>query len=133
MEKLFNAVSVGIGFIGGICSYFLGGFDVLVVTLLIMTLLDYITGVIDAYMRKTLSSSVGFKGILKKVMIYIVVVCAVSLNRMIGNQLPLREIVITFFVANEGLSLIENVSPYLPVPDRLKEALLQLRDKEAKR
>ena len=63
-------------------------------------------------------------------MIYLVVVCAVVLDRMLGGQMPLREIVITFFVANEGLSMIENVSPYLPIPERLKDALLQLRDKE---
>ena len=46
---------------------------------------------------------------------------------MMGEQLPLREVVITFFVANEGLSLLENVSPYLPIPSKLKDALLQLR------
>ena len=92
-----------------------------------MTVLDYITGVLNAYMSRTLSSTIGFKGIIKKVMIYTVVVCSVMLGKMMGEQLPLREVVITFFVANEGLSLLENVSPYLPIPSKLKDALLQLR------
>lgn len=128
MEKMFNLFSIVIGFCGGIFSYLMGGFDILVITLLCMTALDYITGVLNAYMTKTLSSQVGFRGIIKKVMIYIVVVCAVMLNRLLGGELPLREIVITFFVANEGLSLLENVSPYLPIPEQLKEALVQLRE-----
>ncbi len=128
MEKMFNLFSVVVGFCGGIVSYLMGGFDILVITLLCMTVLDYITGVLSAYMSKTLSSQVGFRGIIKKVMIYIVVVCAVMLNRLLGGELPLREIVITFFVANEGLSLLENVSPYLPIPEQLKEALVQLRE-----
>ena len=130
MEKLFNAVSLVGGVVGGVAAYCFGGFDILVITLLYMTVLDYITGVLSAYMSKTLSSEIGFRGIVKKVMIYLVVVCAVLLDKMMGGQLPLREIVITFFVANEGLSLIENVSPYLPIPEKLRSALLQLRDKE---
>lgn len=92
-----------------------------------MTILDYITGVLNAYMSKTLSSDIGFKGIVKKVMICTVVVCAVMIGKLMGGKLPLREVVITFFVANEGLSLLENVSPYLPIPNKLKDALLQLR------
>lgn len=130
MEKLFNFISIAAGFGGGIIGYCFGGFDVLITTLVILTVLDYITGVLNAYMTKNLSSEIGFKGIVKKVMIYLVVVCAVVLDRMLGGQMPLREIVITFFVANEGLSMIENVSPYLPIPERLKDALMQLRDKE---
>ena len=97
-----------------------------------MTALDYVTGVLNAYMQKTLSSNIGFKGIVKKVMIYIVVVCSVLLNRLLGGELPLREVVITFFIANEGLSLLENVSPYLPIPASLKQALLQLRESTTK-
>lgn len=114
-------------------GYLFGGFDILVVTLLCMTVLDYVTGVLNAYMQKKLSSNVGFKGIVKKVMIYIVVVCSVLLNRLLGGELPLREIVITFFIANEGLSLLENVSPYMPVPESLKKALLQLRENTVKK
>ena len=129
MEKIFNMFSLIVGVIGGIFSFCLGGFDILVITLICMTILDYITGVLNACLSKTLSSSIGFKGIIKKVMIYTVVVCAVMLDKLMGGQLPLREVVITFFIANEGVSLLENVSPYLPVPQQLKDVLLQLRDK----
>ena len=127
MEKFFNVFSLIFGFVGGILSYCFGGFDILFITLICMTVLDYITGVLNAYMSKTLSSAIGFKGIIKKVMIYTVVVCSVMLGKLMGELLPLREVVITFFVANEGLSLLENVSPYLPIPSKLKDALLQLR------
>ena len=133
MEKMFNIFSILLGICGGVMGYLFGGFDILVVTLLCMTVLDYVTGVLNAYMQKKLSSNVGFKGIVKKVMIYIVVVCSVLLNRLLGGELPLREIVITFFIANEGLSLLENVSPYMPVPESLKKALLQLRENTVKK
>ena len=128
MEKFFNVFSLIFGFVGGILSYCFGGFDILFITLICMTVLDYITGVLNACLSKTLSSSIGFKGIIKKVMIYTVVVCAVMLDKLMGGQLPLREVVITFFIANEGVSLLENVSPYLPIPEQLKDVLLQLRD-----
>lgn len=127
MDRIFNIFSLITGFVWGILGYCLGGFDILVIKLICMTILDYITGVLNAYMSKTLSSDIGFKGIVKKVMIYTVVVCAVMIGKLIGGKLPLREVVITFFVANEGLSLLENVSPYLPIPNKLKDALLQLR------
>lgn len=133
MEKMFNIFSILLGICGGVMGYLFGGSDILVVTLLCMTVLDYVTGVLNAYMQKKLSSNVGFKGIVKKVMIYIVVVCSVLLNRLLGGELPLREIVITFFIANEGLSLLENVSPYMPVPESLKKALLQLRENTVKK
>ena len=126
MEKIFTVFSLIFGFVGGILSYCFGGFDILFITLICMTVLDYITGVLNAYMSKTLSSAIGFKGIIKKVMIYTVVVCSVMLGKMMGEQLPLREVVITFFVANEGLSLLENVRPFLPIPRKHKVALLQL-------
>ena len=77
MEKMFNIFSILLGICGGVMGYLFGGFDILVVTLLCMTVLDYVTGVLNAYMQKKLSSNVGFKGIVKKVMIYIVVVCSV--------------------------------------------------------
>lgn len=133
MEKIFNISSIIIGLIGGSMGYLFGGFDVLVVTLLSMTVFDYITGVLNAYLQKKLSSEIGFKGIVKKVMIYIVVACSVLLNRLLGGELPLRETVIAFFIANEGLSLLENVSPYMPIPDSLKRALLQLRENTIKK
>ena len=130
MDRIFNIFSLITGFVWGILGYCLGGFDILVITLICMTILDYITGVLNAYMSKTLSSDIGFKGIVKKVMICTVVVCAVMIGKLMGGKLPLREVVITFFVANEGLSLLENVSPYLPIPGKLKEALLQLRNEK---
>jgi toxin secretion/phage lysis holin len=84
--------------------------------------------VLNAAIQKRLSSEVGFDGIVKKVMLYIVVAASVVVDRMLGGDVPLREIVITFFAANEGLSVLENVSGYLPIPEKLKSTLIQLRD-----
>lgn len=126
MDRLFNYVSVVCGLAGGVLVYLTGGFDVLLSALVIMTVLDYITGVLKAFLEKSLSSEIGSKGIIKKVMLYIVVFCSVVLGRLLS--VPLREIVITFFVANEGMSILENVGEYLPLPLALKNALIQLNE-----
>jgi toxin secretion/phage lysis holin len=128
MDKLFNFLSVCIGVAGGVCVYLFGGLDVLFKTLVVLTVLDYASGVLNAAIQKRLSSEVGFDGIVKKVMLYIVVAASVVVDRMLGGDVPLREIVITFFAANEGLSVLENVSGYLPIPEKLKSTLIQLRD-----
>ena len=65
---------------------------------------------------------------MKKITIYLVVATAVIVNNVIGGNIPLREVVITFFICNEGLSLLENVAVMTPVPEQLKNVLLQLRD-----
>lgn len=98
--------------------------------LVALVVLDYITGVLKAIYTKTLSSSVGFKGLIRKIVIFIVVATAVIVQMIIGDSIPLREIVIIFFICNEGISLLENASEFIPIPDRLKETLIQLREKE---
>ena len=113
----------------GYLASFLGGFDSLMITLLILIVVDYITGVIGAVYEKKLSSSVGYKGIIKKVIMLLVVGVAVALQRILPQGLPLREMTILFFVANEGLSVFENAARVIPVPDKLKSVLLQLREK----
>ena len=113
----------------GYLASFLGGFDSLMITLLILIVVDYITGVIGAVYEKKLSSSVGYKGIIKKVIMLVVVGVAVALQRILPQGLPLREMTILFFIANEGLSVFENAARVIPVPDKLKSVLLQLREK----
>lgn len=113
----------------GYLASFLGGFDSLMITLLILIVVDYITGVIGAVYEKKLSSSVGYKGIIKKVIMLLVVGVAVALQRILPQGLPLREMTILFFIANEGLSVFENAARVIPVPDKLKSVLLQLREK----
>lgn len=130
MEKIFNAFSIITGLTGGFLCNLLGGGDMLLKTIVIMVILDYATGIIKAIYNKKLSSEIGFKGILKKIMIFIVIATAWTVQKLLGEAIALREIVIIFFIVNEALSLLENAAVLIPVPDKLKETLLQLRDKK---
>ena len=127
MEKFNNIISVFIVVAGGYFAHLLGGWDALVKTIVALIVLDYITGVIKGIYTKTLSSGIGFKGILKKMMILLVIIMANVLQSFLGENVPLREIVITFFIANEGISLFENAAEVIPMPEKIKEILLQLR------
>ncbi|MBQ8572617.1 MAG: phage holin family protein [Ruminococcus sp.] len=113
----------------GYVTKFLGGFDSLLVTLVILIAVDYVTGFIAAIYEKKLSSTIGYKGIIKKIIMILVVGVAVTLQRILPEALPLREITILFFVANEGLSVLENAAKVIPLPQKLKSVLLQLKDK----
>ena len=132
MGKFFNQLSIVGGIVGGFFCKLLGGWDAILSALVALVILDYITGVLKAIVTKTLSSSVGFKGLIKKVVIFIVVATAVVIQSVVGDAVPLREIVIVFFLCNEGISLLENASEFVPIPEKLKETLIQLRDKEEK-
>lgn len=121
-----------IGFIGGGMAYVLGGWDILLWTLTAFVVLDYVTGLIRAAKMKELSSEIGFWGLVRKIMIFVLVIVANLLQQLINESIPLREIVIMFFISNEGISLLENASIFIDVPQKLTDTLLQLRDNEAK-
>lgn len=125
-------MSLAIGLVGGGLAYVLGGWDILLWTLTAFVVLDYVTGLIRAAKMKELSSEIGFWGLVRKIMIFVLVIVANLLQQLINESIPLREIVIMFFISNEGISLLENASIFIDVPDRLKDVLLQLRDNEAK-
>ena len=104
--------------------WLVGGFDVALSCLLVAIVIDYISGIIKAYETKTLSSAIGFRGILKKVGILLIVMLAVIVDRITINNGGVRTLVIYYFVANEGLSILENLAQAgLPVPKSLKNAL----------
>lgn len=115
------------GLISTLASFFIfaiGGLDIALSCLLIAIVLDYISGIIKAYITKTLSSSIGFKGILKKVGVLIIVMLAVLVDRVTIDNGGIRTLVIYYFVANEGLSILENLTVAgLPIPKKLKDAL----------
>ena len=129
MDKLFNWISIVFGMIGGVMSYWLGSWDVLLKTIVFLAVVDYITGIIKGIYLKELSSEIGFKGLLKKIVMFIVIAVAYEIQLLIGGTIPLREVVIMFYVTNESLSLIENAAIFVPIPEKLKDVLLQLRDK----
>lgn len=131
MDKLFNQISIIFGIVGGVCTYFLGGWDGLLKTILFLAIADYITGCIKAFKFKKLSSEIGFIGLLKKIVMFIMIATAFEIQKLIGGTIPLREVVIMFYIANEGLSLLENAAVFVPIPDKLRNVLLQLREKDS--
>ena len=130
MDKyIFNKLSLIVGFLGGFLSELLGGWNVLTHAIVFFVLVDYLTGLAKAFVKKEVSSEVGFNGIFKKTLIFIVIPVSVEMQKIIGDGVPLRDIVIMFYIANEGISLIENVSEFLPIPEKIKDIFIQLRDK----
>lgn len=108
--------------------YFLGGLDIALKTLLIFILLDYVTGLCKAIVNKKVNSIIGIKGIIKKVGYLIVVALSVQLDNITGGTGALRTLVIYFFVANEGISILENWGSIgLPLPKKIMETLEQIK------
>ena len=134
MKEVWNTIQLLFAGIGGWLGYFLGGCDGLLFALLAFVVIDYITGVMCAIADKTLSSEVGFKGICRKVLIFLLVGIANILDvQVIGTGSILRTAVIFFYISNEGVSLLENAAHLgLPVPAKMKAVLEQLHDKSEK-
>ena len=112
-------------------GYFLGGCDGLLIALVVFVVVDYLTGVMCAVSDKKLSSEVGFKGICRKVLIFLLVGIANIVDvQVIGTGSVLRTAVIFFYLSNEGVSLLENAAHLgLPVPEKMKDILAQLHDR----
>lgn len=131
MEKLFNNLSMVIGTVGGVIVYWLGGWDILLKTILFLAAVDYVTGILKAVHQNQLSSEIGFKGLLKKITMFIVIAVSFSMQKLLNDTVPIREVVIMFYIANEGISLLENAAVLGPVPEKLKNVLLQLRENDS--
>lgn len=131
MKEFWNTIQFVFAGIGGWLGYFLGGCDGLLYALLAFVVIDYITGVMCAIVDKNLSSEVGFKGICRKVLIFLLVGIANVLDvQVIGTGSVLRTAVIFFYISNEGVSLLENAAHLgLPVPEKIKIVLEQLHDR----
>ncbi len=134
MKEFWNTIQFIFTAVGGWLGYFLGGCDGLLYALLTFVVIDYITGVMCAITDKKLSSAVGFKGICRKVLIFLLVGIANVLDvQVIGTGSVLRTAIIFFYISNEGVSLVENAAHLgLPVPERIKSVLEQLHDRAEK-
>lgn len=130
MDKVFNSV---VAVIATIFTYLFGSWDTAIIVLITFMVMDYITGVLYAWNTKTISSEVGLKGLSKKFLIILILIGAVALDRLMSNGTwVFRTLVCYFYIANEGISLLENAGNLgLPVPEKLKAALAQLKDKES--
>lgn len=120
MKEFWNTIQIIFTGVGGWLGYFLGGCDGLLYALVVFVVVDYITGVMCAINNKTLSSAVGFKGICRKVLIFLLVGIANVLDvQVIGTGSVLRTAVIFFYISNEGISLLENAGHLgLPIPEK---------------
>ena len=121
MKEISNSI------ISVVCTgliFLLGGIDVALSCLLVAIILDYVTGLIKAFVTKELSSKIGIRGIVKKVSILFIVMLAVLIDKVTGETGAIRTLVIYYFVANEGLSILENLGQAgVPIPQSIKKAL----------
>ena len=134
MTEFWTTIQVIFTGVGGWLGYFLGGCDGLLYALVLFVVVDYITGVMCAAADHKLSSEVGFKGICRKVLIFLLVGIGHVLDaQIIGTGSVLRTAVIFFYLSNEGVSLLENAGHLgLPIPEKLKVVLEQLHDRAEK-
>ncbi len=134
MKEFWNMIQIIFTAVGGWLGYFLGGCDGLLIALVVFAVTDYITGVMCAIADKKLSSEIGFKGICRKVIIFMLVGIAHVLDvNVIATGSVLRTAVIFFYLSNEGVSLLENAAHLgLPIPEKLKDVLEQLHDRAEK-
>lgn len=127
MDKIFQTVSATLG---AICGFIFGNLTGAAIALIAFMAIDYASGVLVGISKKELSSEVGFKGICKKVLILALVGVANIIDvQVIGSGTMLRTATIFFYLANEGISILENAANLgLPVPKKIKEILIQIKD-----
>ena len=131
MKQIWSGIQIAFTAFGGFLGWFLGGIDGFLYALIAFTVIDYITGVMCAITDKNLSSSIGFKGICRKVLIFTLVGIGNIVDvYVLGQGGVLRTAVIFFYLSNEGVSILENSAHLgLPIPEKLKEVLEQLHER----
>ena len=134
MDNLLNYSKGVVAIVGTALTWLFGAWDTALMVLVCFMVLDYCTGVIRAFINKEVSSDIGLKGIARKAVILIVLIVAVLLDRLLNTGTwVFRTIVCYFYIANEGISLLENCAGLgLPVPESIQNALVQLKDGEKK-
>lgn len=138
MKNVWTVIQGGLTAIGGFLGWYLGAgrtdgsLDGLLYALIAFVVIDYLTGVLCAIADKTLSSNIGFKGIARKVLIFALVgVGHIIDSQVIGEGGVIRTAVLSFYLSNEGVSLLENAAHLgLPIPEKLRDVLAQLHDRE---
>lgn len=126
MKQIINSI---LSFLGTACIYLFGKFDIALQCFLVVVVLDYITGVLNAGYNKRLSSKIGLKGIFKKIALLCLIALAVVIDKITGADGIVRTLIIYYLVANEGLSIIENLGEMnIIIPEFIKEKLEQLKD-----
>ncbi len=134
MKNILNTLQLIFTALGGYIGWFLGGVDGFMYALITFVVIDYVTGLMVAVLERKLSSEVGFRGIFKKVLIFVMVGIGNIIDvHLIKNGSAIRTAVIFFYVSNEGISIIENSAKVgLPIPEKLKDVLKQLNKEDDK-
>lgn len=134
MENFLNYFKLFVAGIGTGLTWLFGTWDTALMVLVVFMVFDYVTGLLRAWINKEVSSDVGLKGIARKAVIFIVLIVAVLLDRLLNTGAwVFRTLICYFYIANEGISLLENCAGLgLPIPDKLKEVLAQLKEGEKK-
>ncbi|UAL46639.1 holin family protein [Sutcliffiella horikoshii] len=129
MDK-YNLIYLGsVSFVGSMASFLYGGFSSLLMFLIMFVVVDYVTGIMAAYVEKRLSSRVGFKGIAQKVFIFALVSIAHVLDIILGTNL-IKDVTILFYLVNEFISIMENASRIgVPIPNILKKVIDAIKKK----
>ncbi len=127
-EKYFSPMNLTVGAIGGMVVNLLGGWDLLLQTIILLIIIDYVSGFLKGIYEKQLSSTMGYQGIVKKIMILLVIALAYAIEQMLQTEIPIRKITISLFIGNESLSILENATACgLPIPKVLKDLLIQVK------
>jgi toxin secretion/phage lysis holin len=127
MNSIINYIKIAFASFGGVLGWLFGGFDSLIYAVIAFVAIDYITGVLVAIQNKKVSSEIGFKGISKKVMIFLLIAIGNIIDKyIITTGSTLRTMLIMFYLSNEGISIIENAGNIgLPLPQKLKDVIQQ--------
>ena len=132
MSNFLVWTKYSIALVGGLLTSLLGGWDMALKVLVLFVVLDYATGLVAAYGEQNLNSRVGFRGIAKKILLFVPVAVAYWLDMLLGQEI-LRSLAIFFYIANEGLSMMENLGRAgVPFPEQIQEALEKKKKKESK-
>ncbi|MGL5190907.1 MAG: phage holin family protein [Cetobacterium sp.] len=134
MKTILENLKYFVAAVGTFFTWLFGAWDTALMVLVCFMMLDYVTGLLRAFVNKEVSSDVGLKGIARKTVIFIVLIVAVLLDRLLNTGTwVFRTIVCYFYIANEGISLLENCAGLgLPIPEKIKDALSQLQNGEKK-
>jgi len=121
---------VAVSLFGSFLSMFVGSVDSFVVILLALVIVDYITGIVASAMEGALSSQVGFRGIARKLLVFVLVAAAHLVDVAIGwNMHLIRDAIVFFYIANEFISIVENAGRAgVPIPSVLRKAIELLKD-----
>ncbi|WP_439950904.1 phage holin family protein [Desulfolucanica intricata] len=134
MNTFLNNFKIMLVLLGGVLGWLLGGFDSLAYALIAFVVIDYFTGVLLAIYEKKVSSTIGFKGIYKKVLIFALISLGNIIDQyIIGSGSSLRTMLILFYLSNEGISILENAAKMeVPFPQKLKDILQQISNTDKK-